>query len=112
MQRSSVSALSLTGGDDPLAARRYSVAMPRYVVRSSTGNLSPEQVAKLKASPKVAVVDESPKMLLVDAGEKELEEAVASFGDITVHEEMTYSVPDPHPNVQKPEMPPAKPKRK
>ena len=85
--------------------------MPRYVVRSSKGNLSPEQVAQLKASPKVAVVDESPKMLLVDAGAKELEEAVASFGDVTVHEEMSYSVPDPHPSVPKPK-PPAKPKKK
>jgi hypothetical protein len=86
--------------------------MPRYVVRSSKGNLSPEQVAQLKASGKVAIVDESPRMLLVDAGEKDLEEAVASFGDLTVHEEMSYSVPDPHPSVPKPEKPPAKPKKK
>ena len=85
--------------------------MPRYVVRSSKGTLDPQKVEKLKSSPKVSVVDESPKMLLVDADESGIQEAVASFGDVTVHEEMSYSVPDPHPSVPKPEKPPAKKKK-
>ena len=58
------------------------------------------------------MVDESPKMLLVDADESGIQDAVASIGDVTVHEEMSYSVPDPHPSVPKPEKPPAKPKKK
>lgn len=77
--------------------------MSRFVLRYRGGTEAPEEeIARIRASGSLRVLEESGKMLLVEAEEGELNRLMSDLPSWLIVPETTYSIPDPRPTLKKP----------
>lgn len=74
----------------------------RFVLRFGGAGEKPRaDVAKIRATRSLTVIDESPRMLLVDASEETLDRLMTALPEWTLSPEMSVPLPDPRPKVIK-----------
>ena len=75
--------------------------MSRYILRYSGPDAPAEQVRRIRASPKLRVIDESPKMLLVEGDDQDIRDSIANESGWQAVPERIESIPDPRPKIRK-----------
>lgn len=79
--------------------------MSRFVLRYRGGTQAPkEEIARIRASGSLRVLEESGKMLLVEAEEGDLNRLLGDLRSWLIVPERTYSIPDPRPKLKKPRL--------
>ncbi len=76
--------------------------MAKYILRFRGTSPAPaEDVARVKASPDVEILDATGRMMLVDGPESAIEKLAASMPGWSLTPEYTIDVPDPRPKPKK-----------
>ena len=76
--------------------------MGRYILRSTgTGSKPTADMKRIRAAPRVTVLDDSGRMLLVEASEERVKELVSAMSGWSWSPERTIRLPDPRPKPRR-----------